>query len=154
MADDVHMLVVVARYYEDIADELVRGAAAALETRGATYESLAVPGVFEIPAAIRMAIRAMELVGMRRRYAGYIALGCVVRGETDHYEHICRESARCLSDLAITYTLSLGYGILTCDTREQAMERASVDKRDRGGDAARAALTMIDVKRQFGFFPR
>ena len=154
MADDIHVLMVVARYYDDVADELVRGAVAELDTRGATYECVSVPGVFEIPAAIRMAIRAMELVGMRRRFAAYIALGCVIRGETDHYEHICRESARCLSDLAITYTLALGYGILTCDTREQAMERALVDKRNKGGEAARAALTMIEVKRQFGFFPR
>ena len=154
MADDVHLLVINARYYDDIADELLRGAVAEIAERGATHEVIDVPGVFEIPAAIRMAIRSMELVGMRRRFSGYVALGCVIRGETDHYDNICRESIRSLGHLAISYTLSLGFGILTCHTREQAVARAAVDKGNKGAEAARAALKMIEVKRELGFFPR
>ena len=154
MADDVHLLVINARYYDDIADELLRGAVAEIEQQGATHEVIEVPGVFEIPAAVRMAIRSMELVGMRRRFSGYVALGCVIRGETDHYDNICRESIRSLGHLAISYTLSLGFGILTCHTREQAVARAAVDKSNKGGEAVRAALKMIEVKRELGFFPR
>lgn len=154
MAEAVHLLIISARYYEDIADELLRGAATEIEERRATYEVISVPGVFEIPAAIRMAVRSLELGGTRRRVSGYVALGCVIRGETDHYENICRESIRSLGHLTISYTLAMGFGILTCHTREQAMERAAVDRGNKGGEAARAALEMVEVKRTLGFFPR
>ena len=154
MADDVHILIVNAGYYEDIAAALLCGAIGEIEARGATYEDVAVPGVFEIPAAIRMGMRSMELVGMRRRFSAYVALGCVVRGETDHYEHICREAIRSIADLATGYTLAMGMGVLTCHTREQALARAGDDSRNKGAEAARAALGMVEVKRSFGFFPR
>ncbi len=91
---------------------------------------------------------------MRRRFDGYVALGCVIRGETSHYEYVCRESARKLQDLACQYALALGYGILTCDTKEQAWERARVDGRNKGGEAARACLRMLEIKRQFHLYPR
>ena len=137
-----------------MAAELLSGATAELEAAGATSERIEVPGAFEIPAAIRMAIRSMDFYAGRRRYDGYIALGCVIRGETSHYDYICMESARKLQDLAVNYTLALGYGILTCETHDQAMERAAVDRKNKGGDAARACLSMIGVKQRFRLFPR
>ncbi len=154
MSEQPHVLIVEARYYVDIADELLRGAVAELDTAGISHESVAVPGAFEIPAAIRVALRSMDFFGGQRRYDGYIALGCVIRGETSHYDHICSESARKLQDLACEHTLALGYGILTCETREQAWERASVAGRNKGGEVARACLQMVELKRQFHLFPR
>ena len=149
-----HILIVEARFYEDIADELVKGAMGALEKAGVTFDRLAVPGAFEIPAAIRMAIRAMHFHPHRRRYDGYVALGCVIRGETTHYDYVCQESARGLQNLALEFTLALGYGILTVENESQAWERARVDRKNKGGDAARACLAMIEAKRGFGLFPR
>ena len=149
-----HVLVVEARYYEDIADELLKGASAELDRQGASFERVSVPGAFEIPAAIQMGVRSMEFYAARRRFDGYIALGCVIRGETSHYDHICAESARKLQDLACQYVLALGYGILTCENREQAWERARVEGRNKGGKAARACLQMLEIKRQFHLYPR
>ena len=149
-----HLLIVEAPYYEDIADQLARGAIAELEKANATYDRLAVPGALEIPAAIRLAIKAMDLVGARRRYDGYVALGCVIRGETSHYDIVANESARGLAHLALKYSIAVGNGILTVDNAEQAHVRAGVDQKNKGGDAARAALRMIEIKRQFGYFPR
>ena len=149
-----HILIVEARFYEDISDELAKGAVSALKKAGVTYDRLAVPGAFEIPAAIRMAIRAMHFHPHRRRYDGYVALGCVIRGETTHYDYICQESARALQDLALEFTLAMGYGILTVENESQAWDRARVDRKDKGGDAARACLAMIEAKRTFGLFPR
>ena len=154
MADGPHLLIVEARFYDDIADMLVRGAIAEIDAVGGTFERAAVPGVFEITAAIRFAIKSMELVGMRRRIDAYIALGCIIRGETSHYDLICRESIRGLGEIATQYTLALGMGILTCENHEQAVERAAVEKRNKGGEAARAALRMVELKREFGYFPR
>ncbi len=149
-----HILIVEARFYQHIADELAKGAVAALKEAGVTYDRLAVPGAFEIPAAIRMAVRAMHFHPHRRRYDGYVALGCVIRGETTHYDYVCQESARGLQTLAHEFTLALGYGILTVDTEAQALERARMDRKDKGGGAARACLAMIEAKRTFGLFPR
>ena len=154
MTEQPHILMIEARFYADVADELARGAIAALEEGGATHERVAVPGVFEIPAAVRMSIRSMDFFGGRRRYDGYIALGCVIRGETSHYDYVCGESARKLQDLACDYTLALGYGILTCENRDQAWDRASLEGRNKGGEAARACLEMIEFKRHFHLFPR
>lgn len=149
-----HVLIVEARFYEDIADELVKGAVAELEARDATFDRVAVPGAFEIPAAIRFSLRAMDFIGGRRRYDAYVALGCVIRGETSHYEHICQESARGIADLATGYSLAIGYGILTCENRDQAWARAAGDQGNKGAAAARAALQMVEVKRNFGLYPR
>ncbi len=154
MADQPHILIVEARFYTDVADELIRGTRAELEKAGASHERVAVPGAFEIPAAVRMALRSMDFVGGQRRHDGYIALGCVIRGETSHYDYVCGESARKLRDLACEHTLALGYGILTCETREQAWERASVEGRNKGGEVARACLDMVELKRHFHLFPR
>lgn len=154
MSEKPHVMIVEARFYEDIADELGRGAVAALEAAGCTYERFAVPGALEIPAAIRIAVRAMDFDVGRRRFDGYVALGCVIRGETTHYDYVCQESARGLQDLALRYTLAIGNGILTVENDDQAWARASVAGRDKGGGAARACLDMIELKRQFRLYPR
>lgn len=144
-----HILIVEARFYADIADELTRGAQAVLEASGASSDRIAVPGAFEIPAAIRFALASMDRHPGRPPYDGFLALGCVIRGETTHYDYVCGESARGLQDLAIQSCLAIGYGILTCETREQAWVRARVADKDKGGDAARACLAMVALKRQF-----
>ena len=149
-----HVLVIEARFYEDIADTLYQGASAALDAGGVTHERVSVPGVFEIPAVVRMAVRSMDFFAGRRRFDGYVALGCVIRGETTHYDYVCSESARKLQDLACEHTLALGYGILTCENMEQAWVRAAIDKKNKGRDAAEACLAMLDVKRRFHLFPR
>ncbi len=154
MADAPHIMIVEARFYEDIADELVRGAEQVLHGAGATFERFGVPGAFEIAAAIRYAIRSVDVHEARRRFDGYVALGCVIRGETTHYDYICQESARGLQELACTYALAVGYGILTVENREQALVRAAVDQGNKGAAAARACLDMIELKRQFGLYPR
>lgn len=154
MTDAPHIMIVEGRFYEDIADELFRGAVETLQAAGATYERFAVPGAFEIPAAIRYSVRSMDVFSGRRRFDGYIALGCVIRGETSHYDYVCGESARKLQDLACDFTLAVGYGILTVENREQAWDRSAVDRRNKGRDAAQACLQMLDLKRQFRLYPR
>jgi 6,7-dimethyl-8-ribityllumazine synthase len=141
------ILIVEARYYAHISDELMKGAIAALEAAGATVERITVPGAFEIPAAIAFAEKG------RQGFDGYVALGCVIRGETSHYEHVCTESARGLQDLAFRQHVALGFGILTCETEAQALARAGVDKRNKGGEAARACLAMVALKRRFAAEP-
>ncbi|MCS5605951.1 MAG: 6,7-dimethyl-8-ribityllumazine synthase [Alphaproteobacteria bacterium] len=153
MSDAPHVLIVEARFYEDIADELAKGAIAALAAAGATYDRLEVPGAFELPAAIRMNIKAMELGDGCRYYDGYIALGCVIRGETSHYDYVCGECARGLMDLSLEFSLAIGFGVLTVENQEQAWARASVDQLDKGRAVANAALRMIEVKREFGCIP-
>ncbi len=147
MSTAPHILIVEGRFYEDIADELAKGATAVLDQAGMPYERLSVPGAFEVPAAVRFALRSMEVGSESAHYAGFIALGCVIRGETDHYEHICREASRALMDLSVTYTVALGFGILTCDTYEQARARAAVDQANKGATAARTCLKMMDLKK-------
>jgi 6,7-dimethyl-8-ribityllumazine synthase len=154
MSDQPHVLVTISRYYEDIAAELLRGATQVLDETGASFEVHEVPGAFEIPAAIAIAMRSPEFSGGRRRFDGYIALGCVIRGETTHYDYVCGESARGLQDLAVRHCLALGFGILTTENRDQAMARAAVDQGNKGADAANACLRMVELKRQFRMFPR
>jgi len=137
------VLIVEGRFYDDIVDALVEGATAVLEREGIAYDRITVPGAFEIPTAIAMA-EAGE-----RRYQGYIALGCVIRGETTHYDYVCQESARKLMDLATERKLALGYGILTVETQAQAFARARREERDKGGSVAAACLTMMDLRRRF-----
>lgn len=141
MVEAPHVLIVEARFYEDIVDELARGAIAELEAEGVTYERIAVPGAFELPAAIRMAMDTA-------RFDGYVALGCVIRGETTHYDYVCSESTRGLMELAWRNGISMGFGVLTTETAEQAWVRAAVDQKNKGGSAARACLTMIALKRK------
>ncbi len=145
MASAPNILIVEARFYDDIADALVDGATAVLDDAGASYQRLQVPGAFEIPATIGFAARSPDAAG----YDGFIGLGCVIRGQTTHYDYVCQESARGLQDLAVRERVALGYGILTCENREQALARARRDEQDRGGAAARACLAMIEIRRRF-----
>ena len=142
MADPFHILIVEARFYEDIADELMLGAQAALNAASATFETVAVPGAYELPAAVRMAMES-------GRFDGYIALGCVIRGETSHYDYVCGESARGLMTLCIEHGIALGCGILTTEDRDQAWVRASRADKDKGAVAARACLQMIALRSVF-----
>ncbi len=148
MARAPNVLIVEARYYEKVADEMARGAEAALRAGGATFERIAVPGAFEIPAAIALAGRAAG-PGGTPRFDGFVALGCVIRGETTHYDYVCGESARGLNELALRFGAAIGYGIVTTETREQAWERAAVDRRNKGRDAAQACLRMVELRRRF-----
>ena len=143
MSGGPHVLLVEAPYYAHIAGLLREGAARALTAAGATFDAVSVPGAFEIPAAIAAAARA------NAPYDGYVALGCVIRGETSHYDHICAESARALQDLAVRDGLAIGYGILTVENEAQALARAAPGNRDKGGEAVRACLAVIDIKRRF-----
>jgi 6,7-dimethyl-8-ribityllumazine synthase len=138
-----HLLLVEAPYYAHIAALLRQGAERAVAEAGATCEAVSVPGAFEIPAAIAFAAKAAE------RFDGFVALGCVIRGETTHYDHICAETARALQDLALRDGIVSGYGILTVENEAQALVRAAPDGRDKGGEAVRACLALIELKRRF-----
>jgi 6,7-dimethyl-8-ribityllumazine synthase len=144
-----HVMIVEARFYPDIADELAKGAIAALDKAGATYERFTVPGVLEIPAAINLAIHAASKV-KRRPFDAYLALGCVIRGETTHYDIVCNESARGVQELIIEHDLALGFGVLTVENGEQAWERARVNRKNKGGEAAQACLAMYELKARLG----
>lgn len=137
-----HILILEARFYGELCDELCRGAIAAIERAGATWERMAVPGALEIPGAIALA----HETGL---YHGYVALGCVLRGETTHYDVVSNESARGIMDLTLE-GLCIGNGILTCENEAQAWARAKVDDMDKGGGAADAALSMIRFSRLMG----
>lgn len=136
------VLVLDSRFYGDIADQLVAGAAAALDAapEAPRHERVSVPGAFELPAALAMAIRS-------GRYDGFVALGCVIRGETSHYEHVCTACAGGLATLSARHGIALGFGVITAGTRDQAWERASVERRNCGAAAARACLAMMAVRR-------
>ncbi|MGB6087677.1 6,7-dimethyl-8-ribityllumazine synthase [Parvibaculum sp.] len=150
MTTKAHILIVEARFYEDLADELARGAIAAIEARGATWERVAVPGVLEIPAAVKFALDAMAHGGVTKSYDGFVTLGCVIRGETTHYDIVSNESARALMDLSVSRSLALGNGIQTVENGAQAWARAKVDEKNKGGGAATACLDMIELKRKLG----
>ena len=147
------ILIVEARVYHDLADELLKGARAALDDGGAEHDVISVPSALEIAAVVAMAEEGgHRAAGMR--YDGYVALGCVLRGETYHFEVVSNESARGLTDLAIGRRIPIGNGILTVDTEDQAWARARVDppqeegEYDKGGAAARACLAMVKVRRR------
>src|ERR1700732_3452135 len=150
MAEARHIMVVEARYYAHVSDELAKGAIAALDAAGASYERFVGPGAFEIPAAVRFAVEAQARGAREARFDGYLALGCVIRGETTHYDYVCGESARGLQELAIAHNLAIGFGILTVENEAQALARARVDRKDKGARAPRAGLAMIALKRRFG----
>lgn len=140
---DGKVLIVESRYYPQIADGLIAGALPLLAEAGYGHDRLEVPGVFEIPAAIRHAAFSTS-------YAGFIAFGCVIRGETDHYDHICREASRALMDLTTRDGLALGFGVLTCENGDQARVRADPKGKNKGAEAARACLAMVDLRKKFG----
>jgi 6,7-dimethyl-8-ribityllumazine synthase len=138
-----HLLIVEARFYDEIADMLLAGATRALEQAGATFDRVTVPGALEVPAAIRLALD-------KGRYDAFVALGCVIRGQTSHYDIVAGESARGLMELGVHHGALIGNGILTTDTGAQAWVRANSERpegKDKGGDAARAALALLQVRR-------
>ena len=142
----LRLLIVESRFYDDIADELLAGAKAALDAHSIAYDVVTVPGAFEIPAAIAMAEDAGHRP-MGRTYDGYVALGCVIRGDTTHYDYVCQESARGLMDLSYKQRLAIGYGILTVEDEDQAWMRARRAEGDKGGAVARVCLSMIALRR-------
>ena len=146
--DQTRILIVEARFYSDLADELLRGATDALEAHGATYEVITVPGALEIPGAIALAEEGGHRPASAAPWDGYVALGTVIRGETYHFEIVSNESARGLMDLTVAKRLCIGNGILTVEDEEQAWARARPSEGDKGGGAARAALTMVALKQQ------
>ncbi|MBX3597205.1 MAG: 6,7-dimethyl-8-ribityllumazine synthase [Rhizobiaceae bacterium] len=147
-ARKVHLLIVEARYHEGLADALLEGATTAIAEAGATYDVLTVPGALEVPAAIAFALDGAVEGGTV--YDGYVALGTVIRGDTYHFDIVANESSRALMDLSIQQSLAIGNGILTTENEEQAWVRARVSEGDKGGFAARAALTMIAHKDRLG----
>ncbi len=138
----VKLLIVVAPYYKDIADELIAGAKAEIEAAGGTWELVEVPGALEVPTAIGIAERMSN-------FDGYVALGCVIRGETTHYDTVCNDSSRALTLLGLQ-GLCIGNGILTVENHEQAAVRAEAKGQNKGGGAAAAALHLIALSRKWG----
>jgi len=146
----VRILIVESGYYQDIADTLLEGAKRALDAAGAAYDVVTVPGALEIPQAIVIALdaaRGAENPDAKQAYHGVVALGCVIRGETSHYDIVAGESARALMEIGVDHRIAVGNGILTVDTAAQAKVRAALDKGDKGGTAAKAALSLVRLKR-------
>ena len=145
-AKGARILIVEARYYDDLADALLAGAMTVLEKAQAKVERVSVPGSLEIPGAIAIAIEAARR--KRRPYDGVVALGCVIRGDTIHFEIVSFESSRGLMEISRIRGVPIGNGIVTVDNDAQAWMRAKVDEADKGGDAARAALALVRLKRR------
>ncbi|MGB0959078.1 MAG: 6,7-dimethyl-8-ribityllumazine synthase [Halocynthiibacter sp.] len=141
-AKPVKILIVVSPYYKDIADNLIAGAKAEIEAAGGTWDLIEVPGALEIPTAIAMADRLSN-------YDGYVALGCVIRGETTHYETVCNDSSRAIQLMGLQ-GVAIGNGILTVENRMQAEVRADVKDQNKGGGAAAAALHLVAISRKWG----
>jgi 6,7-dimethyl-8-ribityllumazine synthase len=139
----VRLLIAEARFYDGILDALKDGAIAAAQEAGCSWELVTVPGALELPGVIALAARS-------GRFDAFAALGCVLRGETSHYDTVCNESARGLMQLTIDPGLAIGNGILTCETERQAWVRARRNQGDKGGGAVRAALALLDARRRFG----
>jgi 6,7-dimethyl-8-ribityllumazine synthase len=142
-----HILIVEARFYEALADELLRGAEARLKAAGATYTKITVPGALEIPGTAAMVLDVAE--DEDAPFDGVVALGCVIRGETYHFEIVANESSRGLMDLSVRRAIPVGNGILTVENEEQAWARARTGEGDKGGGAVEAVLTVIRATRTF-----
>lgn len=142
--EGAHILIIEARFYEELADALAEGAVAAVSEAGATYERIAVPGALEIPQALLIAATAEK-----RGFDGAVALGCVIRGETSHYDIVCNNANHWLMQVAIEHNIPVGNGILTVDKESQAWARAEGGKANKGGDAARACLALVEQTRAF-----
>jgi 6,7-dimethyl-8-ribityllumazine synthase len=143
-----NILIIEATFYPEISRLLLDGATAALERGGAYFDSVAVPGALEIPSAIYFAMKGGEHGG--KTYDGFVALGCVIRGETYHFDIVAGQSGRALVDLGINYGLCIGNGILTVENEEQALARADRERADKGGDAARACLALVELRHRLG----
>jgi 6,7-dimethyl-8-ribityllumazine synthase len=150
MARGARIVVIEARFYDDIADHLLAGVAAVLDPAGATHRVITVPGLAEVPAALALAVEAASRSPGAWGAAGYVLLGCAIKGETDHYDHICREAMRGVQDIAVRGLLAVGNGLLTVHSKDQAMARARIEGTDHGGQAARACLRMIALRGELG----
>ncbi len=148
MANTPHLLVVEAPYYEEITKALYHGAKLAMDAAGVTHDVVSVPGVLEIPAAVAMAAKGDGID--YAQYDGFVVLGCVIRGETTHYDIVAGESARALMDLSVEHSLPIGNGIQTVENEAQAWARARVEEKNKGGGAAEAAIAMVHLARRFG----
>lgn len=144
-----HVLIVEAPYYAEIAAGMLRGAARVLDQAGATHEVVQVAGAFELPGAVRLALKAMARTG-GPRWDGFVALGCVVRGETDHYDHICTQAARGIMDLTVQFGVPVAFGVLTVHDEAQAEARARDDEMNKGAEAAKAVLAQVALARRWG----
>ena len=144
MANNPHILVVDAPYYAEISASLMDGVKEVFDRDGASYDYVKVPGVLEIPAAVAIAISS------EKNYDGYVVIGCVIRGETTHYDIVANESARALMDLTVEHQLALGNGIQTVENEAQAWARAKKTEKNKGGGAAQAVLDMISLKASLG----
>lgn len=145
------VLIIEAPYYQKVTDELAAGVLAVLDAAGVGYERIVVPGALEIPQAFAQAVAAGLFTGSSERaYAGVIVLGCVIRGETSHYDIVCNNTNHWLMETAILHNIPVGNGVLTVDTEAQAMARAEGGADGKGGDAARACLRLIWLARDFG----
>jgi 6,7-dimethyl-8-ribityllumazine synthase len=143
-----HLLIIEARFHDGLADALLEGATTALDEAGATYDVVTVPGSLEIPAVITFALDGAAEGGTQ--YDGFVALGAIIRGDTYHFDIVANESSRALMDLSVQEAIAVGNGILTTENDAQAWARARRTEGDKGGFAARAALTMIALKEKFG----
>ncbi len=146
MSKAPHLMFIEARYYEDVSDHLLSGARQAAEDAGATYEIVGVPGALEIPAAVKIGLSRQNGQG----FDGFVALGCIIRGETSHYDIVCEESARGLTRLSLDHNTAIGNAILTCENKAQAIVRADPSQKNKGADAVHAALAIIDLKAKYG----
>lgn len=146
-----HILIIESRYYEEIAAELLAGAEAELEAAGVSHERVTVPGALEIPLALAQAIKANLIASdeATARFDGCVALGCVVRGETSHYDTVCDNANHWLFEQAVRHGIPLGNAILTVENEEQALVRARGGREGKGADAVRACLSLITLERQF-----
>ena len=143
-----HILVIEARFYEDISEYLLQGALASLSSAGITSEVITVPGILELPIAAKLAFGS-HAKDAKRAYDGYIVLGCAIKGQTDHYEHVCEQSMRGVQHIALDFLVPMGNAILTCPSRELALLRADPDQGNAGGRAVEAFLCLISLKRKF-----
>ncbi len=143
-----HLLIVEARFHDDLADALLEGATSALDEAGATYEVVTVPGSLEIPAVVAFALDGAA--DGRTGFDGFVALGTIIRGDTYHFDIVANESSRALMDLSVQDSVCIGNGILTTENDAQAWTRAKRSEGDKGGFAARAALTMIALRERLG----
>jgi len=138
----MRILVIEARFYDEISDALLEGAMKVLQANKVEITKVTVPGALEVPHVISFAEKA------KAGFDGYVALGCVIRGETTHYDYVCQESARAIMDLAVDQQLAIGNGIITVENEDQAWARAKIDKKDKGGFAANAVLKMIKIRHE------
>jgi 6,7-dimethyl-8-ribityllumazine synthase len=154
MKNPIHILIAEGRFYHHISDQLIAGAEMTLREQGATWETVMVPGALEIPQVLSVAIAAgMFADTAPAPFHGFVALGCVIRGQTSHYDIVAGESARALMGLATAHAIPLGNGILTVENEEQAIARAAVNGKNKGRDAVEACLEVLRVKRDFAKRP-